>query len=425
MSASAVPPLPRATVDTSMWRALGIFRFLALGYAAARFGAAYDDYRHPVLAIAILVAMGFWSLWTVICYRNPTCRTRNWMVFADVAVAVAAVLSTVLVDTTARVDAGEITLPTVWSSAPMVAAAVAYGWRGGLVGSFVIGGADFAERGANTMDALHNVVIMALAGTAIGFVVEVGRHAERTLIRAQRLEAATRERQRLSRDIHDGVLQVLALVQRRGAEIGGTGAELGRMAGEQELALRSLVNSWHEVEHPAASSAFPDDDPVDLDLCALLGRLATTSSAALGGPRVTLSGPGEPVTLPGPAAREVAAAVAAALDNVRAHGGPGPDGHGARAWILVEDETDVVVVTVRDDGPGIPEGRLEAARRAGRLGVAHSIEGRLRDVGGSVEVSSVPGQGAEVELRIPRSRAGAKAALPSQAAPRPPVRQAV
>jgi signal transduction histidine kinase len=133
---------------------------------------------------------------------------------------------------------------------------------------------------------------------------------------------------------------------------------------------------------------------VDLDLSALLGRLA--------GPRVTLAGPGAPVTLPGEVAREVAAAVGAALDNVRAHGGSGSDGLGARAWILVEDEPDGVTVTVRDDGPGIPAGRLEEARRAGRLGVAHSIQGRLTDVGGRVEVVSIPGQGTEVEMRVPR-----------------------
>ena len=146
---------------------------------------------------------------------------------------------------------------------------------------------------------------------------------------------------------------------------------------------------------------------MDLDLSALLGRLA--------GPRVTLSGPGEPVTLPGPVAREVVAAVGAALDNVRAHGGPGADGQGARAWILVEDEADEVIVTVRDDGPGIPEGRLEEARRAGRLGVAHSIQGRLRDVGGSVDVVSIPGQGTEVEMRVPRTAPAAGVAAARKA----------
>ncbi|WP_037893534.1 ATP-binding protein, partial [Streptomyces sp. Tu 6176] len=71
--------------------------------------------------------------------------------------------------------------------------------------------------------------------------------------------------------------------------------------------------------------------------------------------------------------------------------------------ILLEDEPDTVLVTVRDDGPGIPEGRLAQAEGEGRLGVAQSIRGRLRDIGGTAELISVPGQGTEVELSVPRA----------------------
>ncbi|NUP51513.1 MAG: sensor histidine kinase, partial [Catenulispora sp.] len=385
---------PRSAVDTAMWRALGVFRALTLAYAVTRFAASYDRYAHIGAAVAVLISMGAWTAWTVIVYHRTTLSRSALLGFiaTDLAVGAGSVLSTILVDTPERVHRGEMTLPTVWSAAPVIAAAIALGWRGGVAGAAVVGAADLFERGQMTQDAFHNIVLMALLGTAIGYVTELGRTAELTLVRAQRLEAATRERQRLARDIHDGVLQVLALVQRRGAEIGGAGADLGRMAGDQERALRSLVNSWHDLDAEGEAGA---GDPVDLDLSALLGRLA--------GPRVTLSGPGGPVTLPGPVARDVAAAVAAALDNVRVHGGPGADGLGARAWILVEDEADAVVVTVRDDGPGIPEGRLEQARQAGRLGVAHSIEGRLRDVGGRADVVSIPGQGTEVEMRVPRT----------------------
>ena len=76
--------------------------------------------------------------------------------------------------------------------------------------------------------------------------------------------------------------------------------------------------------------------------------------------------------------------------------------------MLIEDEPGLVTVTVRDDGPGIPDGRLAEAAAAGRLGVSHSICGRLRDLGGSATIRSVPGEGTEVELRLPRaaSRAG-------------------
>ena len=58
---------------------------------------------------------------------------------------------------------------------------------------------------------------------------------------ATQLEAATRERDRLARTIHDSVLQGLALIQRRAAELGGPAAELGRLAGEQGAVLRTLV----------------------------------------------------------------------------------------------------------------------------------------------------------------------------------------
>ncbi|SEP67696.1 Histidine kinase-, DNA gyrase B-, and HSP90-like ATPase [Streptomyces radiopugnans] len=123
--------------------------------------------------------------------------------------------------------------------------------------------------------------------------------------------------------------------------------------------------------------------------------------SAYAGSRVSFAEPGAPVPLPSAAAGELAAAVGAALDNVRRHA-RGPSGEEAQAWILLEDEPDAVVVTVRDDGPGIPPGRLEDAEAEGRMGVALSIRGRLRDLGGSAELLSVPGQGTEVELRVPK-----------------------
>jgi len=73
--------------------------------------------------------------------------------------------------------------------------------------------------------------------------------------------------------------------------------------------------------------------------------------------------------------------------------------------VLVEDEPGLVTVTVRDDGPGIADGRLAEAAAAGRLGVSHSIRGRLRDLGGCATISSVPGEGTEVEFRLPRGAA--------------------
>jgi signal transduction histidine kinase len=114
---------------------------------------------------------------------------------------------------------------------------------------------------------------------------------------------------------------------------------------------------------------------------------------------VTVSTPATEVRLPAHAAGEVEAAVAAALDNVRRH-----CGDEARAWVLLEDGEGGVTVSVRDDGPGMPPGRLDRAAADGRLGVAQSIRGRIADLGGTVSIVSAEGDGTEVEMTVPRAR---------------------
>ena len=88
-----------------------------------------------------------------------------------------------------------------------------------------------------------NIIVELAVGFAIGMAAQTARRAHTELDRAARLAAATEERERLSREVHDGAIQVLALVSRRGREIGGATAELAELAGEQERALRRLVSS--------------------------------------------------------------------------------------------------------------------------------------------------------------------------------------
>ncbi len=80
-------------------------------------------------------------------------------------------------------------------------------------------------------------------GLAVGMAAQTARRSHAQLEKAARLAASLEERERLSRQVHDGVIQVLALVSRRGREIGGETAELAELAGKQERALRRLVSS--------------------------------------------------------------------------------------------------------------------------------------------------------------------------------------
>ncbi len=388
----------RMSVEQPLWRALTAYRVLTMLYAIGLFATAYEEFTRPWIAVGYYVVLAGWTLATLPRVASAAACTKRFLA-VDLTIAVVGILLTPVADAHERVQSGGPTLPSIWTAGAVLAFAVKGGWRWAALASSAVAVANLVERGAPARDTVHNVILVWVASIAIGYVVEVARASERTLARALEIEAATRERERLARDIHDGVLQVLAMVQRRGAVIGGEAAELGRMAGEQEVALRTLVSGGlvpvSRASEDAAQGAVvraveePDDSTGPVDLRALLAPYASA--------KVNLAEPGAPVPLPGASARELAAAVGAALDNVREHAG-----EHARAWILVEDEPGEVIVTVRDEGPGIPEGRLAQAEGEGRMGVALSIRGRLRDLGGSAELISVPGQGTEVELKVPK-----------------------
>ncbi|HEY7324716.1 MAG TPA: DUF5931 domain-containing protein [Streptosporangiaceae bacterium] len=360
-----------------MWRALAVFRVLALGYAAVLIVRDYDHYAHPAAGLLVLAGMACWTLVTAIAYARPAGRAA-WMIAADVAVAMALIVSTRWIDSGARINAGSATLPAIWAAASVLASALAGGPWTGLAAALAVIGADAAE---HPQVQLENTALLLIAGGVVGYLVRLVVRAEEAASKAARREAAAAERERLARSIHDSVLQVLALVTSRGRALGGEAAELGLLAAQQEAALRALV------------SGAGQEDGRDTGL---LDVRAVTEPLADG--RITVACPASAVLLPEPATRALGAAAAAAIDNVRRHAGAD-----ARCWVLLEDDAAAVLLTVRDDGCGFAAGRLSDAAAAGRLGVAQSIVGRLESIGGSASVMSAPGVGTEVELRVPRT----------------------
>ncbi|OKJ31873.1 MacS family sensor histidine kinase [Streptomyces sp. CB01580] len=393
----------RMSVEQPLWRALTAYRVLTMVYAVLLAVFGRERYDRPWVAVVFLTVLAVWTLASLPKVSGAVACTKRFL-GVDLALALAGILLTPLADFEAQSVDGP-TLPSIWTAGSVLAFALKGGWRWAAFASTLVAVVNIVERGEPSRDTFHNVLLVWVASIAIGYVVEVARASERTLARALEIEAATRERERLARDIHDSVLQVLAMVQRRGTALGGEAAELGRLAGEQEIALRTLVTSGlvpaTRVSEDAAEGAVVrsvevDDEPSGPATCDLRTLLAPHA-----GSRITFAEPGAPVLLAPATAAELAAAVGAALDNVRVHAG-----ENAQAWILVEDWPDEVVVTVRDDGPGIPEGRLAQAEGEGRMGVALSIRGRLRDLGGTAELVSVPGQGTEVELKVPKVSRG-------------------
>lgn len=366
-------------VLTPLWRALIGYRILAFGYACALVVVGWEGYRRPGLAAVVLSVVGLWTVASTLGYQRAGLAGR--LAVVDLVVTVGAVGATALVETRESMAGGAPVLTSVWSAGSPIAMALAYGPVPGVLGALLVQAVVLAVRGALGPAELTDLVLLVAATAAIGHAGTVLRRSAAEMRRAVELRAAMAERERLARTIHDGVLQVLAQVHRRGRAVGGEAAELGELAGEQEVALRALIAAGPPAELPSGVA----------DLATALSALATQA--------VTVSVPGTEVALPAHTVEETVAATREALSNVTRHVGTD-----AAAWVLLEDLGDRVLVSVRDDGPGIPAGRLAAAEAEGRLGVVGSIRGRIEALGGTTVCDSGPGRGTEWTFELPGSR---------------------
>lgn len=372
----------------ALWRGLDVFRPIAWLYAVYSAFIRHQDMARPWLAWAVLGVLGVWTAGSVL-YRTRLRTTRA--IGLELVLACCAILSTTLVDPPAVILGGAKTLPGLWPAAAVVAWAVLKGWRAGMMAALLVGVADLVEVGVPSQGTINNIVILVLLGGCIGYCADLSREGHAVLRTALRVQAQVRERDRLARTVHDGVLQTLSYIHRRGLDLGGEVGELGSMAADQERLLRALVSNVSGTEGTGGLHA---GAPVqgDVDLRSVLSQYADGA--------VNIIAPAEPVLVAARVAEELSAAVRAALDNVRHHAGLD-----AQAWVLIEDKGQEVAVTIRDNGVGVPAGRLAEAAVSGRMGMASSIRGRMTDLGGTAVLDSRPGEGTCIELTISKKGA--------------------
>ncbi|MEE2031799.1 MacS family sensor histidine kinase [Rhodococcus chondri] len=370
-----------ADPDAPLWRAAQVFRLVTIVYAVSSHLSTVDNYTHRPLAWVFIGVLVSWSLLSA--YLLSQGMRRRWIVVAlDQVTALGLMSATRLV---ADYDwySNHQTMPTtLWVANAVLSAAILGGPVAGTGSALVMAGVSALVRDQINLDLWKDATLPVLVacGVAMGAATTTARRAHRQLEQALRMAAATEERDRLARQVHDGVLQVLALVQRHGHEAGGEASDLARLAGEQEEALRRLISE--------------QDTQVDsggrlVDLTALLRSRA--------GAEVTVSAPADPVLLDRVRSGELASLAATALANTELHAGPG-----AKAYVLLEELGDEIVLSIRDDGVGIAAGRLDEAQEQGRMGVSKSIVGRARWLGGVARLESAPGRGTEWEIRIPK-----------------------
>ncbi len=190
----------------------------------------------------------------------------------------------------------------------------------------------------------------------------------------ERLERIrSQERADMAAHLHDGVLQTLALIQKRADDP----REVRSMARRQERELRDWLFT-------SPTAAQPDDTVAGL----LKHELAMVEDAHR--VRVEVVAVGDaPLD---DASRALVAAGREAVVNAARHA------QVDSIDVFLEAEAQAIELFVRDRGVGFDPDAIEADRH----GVNESIKGRIERAGGTAVVRSTPGEGTEVELRVPR-----------------------
>lgn len=219
--------------------------------------------------------------------------------------------------------------------------------------------------------------LLAPGAVAAALIIIVGPWLWR-LVRDRDAERAARvrsdERAEVAARVHDSVLQTLALIQRHAQEPQRVAAlarrqerelrgwlygdvPLGNGAASLEAALSTAAADIEEVHGIRVELASAGDCPVDdrVEAVVLAAREAMTNAAKFAG-----------------------------VDEID---------------VYAEVTEDAVAVFVRDRGAGFDRAAVPADRR----GLVESIEGRLERVGGRATIATTPGEGTEIELRLPRS----------------------
>ena len=191
-------------------------------------------------------------------------------------------------------------------------------------------------------------------------------------LRSERLERIrSQERADLAGQVHDSVLQTLALIQQAAHDP----REVARLARSQERELRTWL--YRPPPGPAAV------------LSAVLEQAAAEVEEAHGVPVEVVhvgDAPHAGAVVP------LAAATREAVVNAAKHSGA------PLVQVYAEVELDRVTVFVRDRGKGFDPEQVPPDR----YGLKESVIGRVERVGGSVRVRSTVGEGTEVCLEAPR-----------------------
>ena len=208
--------------------------------------------------------------------------------------------------------------------------------------------------------------------------------------------ATVEERERIAREMHDGLAQVIGVlsiktrvVQQMVADASGPQAQA-----ELEQMHTLLQDAYVDVRESILS--LRTSKSLEIGLTAAISRTTTDFTDQNGIP-VDLALPEEgKVSFPLEAEVQLVRIVQEALANVRKHARAG------RVWVRLERHDGEAILEVEDDGIGFDPSQM--ARRERQCFGLQSMRERAESIGARLETLSIPGEGTRIQVRYPLDR---------------------
>ena len=209
--------------------------------------------------------------------------------------------------------------------------------------------------------------------------------------------AIEEERQRIAREMHDGLAQVLGYVNVK-AGAARRLVDLGRVS-EAGLELQQLENAAREVYAEVREAILglrtitQGETGLIQVLRGYLQRFGELSNIPV---ELLIEGDDAALALRPDAEVQLIRIIQEALSNVRKHAGA------QKAYVRLGVEQDVTVLIIEDDGKGFSSDR--SSLRGGPQFGLQTMRERAEALGGSFMIDTAPGRGTRIVVRLPRDQ---------------------
>jgi signal transduction histidine kinase len=291
--------------------------------------------------------------------------------------------------------------PVAWALRGAAAAFALYAVLAGLIGmpapfppASGLNSAGVAELVGIPIEVFRSVAGLAIAVAIIRSLELFEHETDRVLAEARRRELLARERERIGRDLHDGIIQSIYAaglhLERAAVDVGVSAPGAVRRIGTVLAELNRITGDIRSTIFDLRSGELEERDAERI-VTAVADELRANTATTVA---VEVE-PAFSAVLSAAQAEQLRHLITEALSNVLRHAGA------RRVVARLSTRAGQLALEITDDGVGFDVARPIGRGRRGRAQGIENMQRRAEILGGRLDVRSEPGRGTTLSLTMP------------------------